>query len=171
MCGRGNKEPILATNEAPRELTKQEWDVFMVLMDDVRTEVIEAAKAITGPPNPTLQAQLDALAQAVANPPDTGIPAQLDEVLAILTAPTPRRRFPYYAWPAAVVLAGVVGLVGGWASARCPQDVRTEATLMRQLDPVLVDKYDAMAPALQSAVNGVYAKVGLQPPGQRKGKK
>ena len=155
-------------------LPADKMDALLVVIDDARCEVIEAQKliiaALTGPPNAALQAQLDAVAQAVANPPDTGVPAQLDEVLALLTRPAPTRRF-VYVWPAAVTMALLLGLAGGWTSARCPREVRTEATLMRQLDPVLVEKYDAMTPALQSAVSAVYAKVGLRPPGQRKSKK
>jgi hypothetical protein len=156
------------------ELTKHEWDAFMVLMEDVRTEVIEAQKRITealaAPPHAALQAQLDGLARAVANPPDTGVSAQLDEVLALLTRPAPRRQ-PAVVWPAAVPLALVLGLAGGWVTARCPQDVRTEATLMRQIDSLLVDKYDALPAGVQASVNGAYAKVSLQTPGQRKGKR
>jgi hypothetical protein len=156
------------------EITKKDLDELIVLADDVRTEIVQAQKviveALTGPPNPTLQAQLDALAQAVANPPDMGIPAQLDEVLALLTRPVPPRR-RVYVWPSAVTLALVLGLVGGWTSAWCPGDVRTEATLMRQLDGILVDKYDTLPVGVQHTVNGAYVKVGLQPPGQRKGKK
>jgi hypothetical protein len=154
-------------------MPKQDLDALIVLADDVRTEIVQAQKviveALTGPPNPALQAQLDALQQAITNPPDTGVPQQLAEVLAVLTRPAPKALRPSWQWMAAGLLTGVLCWGAGWGVARWESGkVSREAALMRAMDSILVERYALLPVPVQQSLTQVYKQFDFQDPGQRK---
>jgi len=112
-----------------------------------------------------------AIARRLDEPQDTKVQATLDDILHTLGQLRPAKRLPWYGWPATVVLAGLLGLGLGWYTVGCPYDVKVQAGLMSQMDALLVERYGALPPALQTAVVGLYTQLGLQPPGERKGGK
>ena len=156
------------------ELNKEEYDAFMVLLDDVRAEVIEASKTITaaleGPPSPVLMGEIAALRRALEAGESPRILANIEDVKHLVEQikPTPK---PYWLLAGSVVLAGLIGLAGGWLSAGCPADLAKQAAFASQLDTLLEERYSALPSPVQTALAEVYKRHGIQPVGQRKAKK
>jgi hypothetical protein len=168
-----NRNGIVAMATEDSGLTKRDWDAGLVLMDDVRNELLEVKKdiltALAAPPHTALQAQLDALAQAITNPPDTGVGAQLDEVIALLTPPLPPSKPWWVRWQYGVILAALMGIGGGWIGGQWPQQqAGREAKLMRQMDTLLVERYAQLPTAVQQGLSSLYKQFDFQDPGQRK---
>jgi hypothetical protein len=155
---------------------QQDNDVLL-LLDNVRSEVIEEIKALKDvvqqprPNDPALQGTLNTVARLLDQPKDTQLQTTMEDLVHRLDQLHPPRRLPWYVWPASVVLTGLLGLGVGWQTSRCPADVHLYARLMRQIDGLLVDSYATLPRAVQSALTQVYTNAELQPPGQRKGSK
>lgn len=158
------------------ELTQDAFDAIAVLMDDCRTEIVEAAKRITTamsePPHAALQTALDALSAAILHPPEDAALPLLDEIVALLTPRTvPRPWWHRGRWPAAVVLAAGLGLGAGWWTFAPPRDLAIWAALGSQVDRVLIEQSLALPSSLQQALASVYRGLHIQPPAERKGKR
>ena len=101
------------------DLTK--LDELVVIIDDARTEIVQAAKAITEavnrPPDPALMGTLNTILRTLDTPQDTKGQLLLEDLLHTLSQQRPRRRLPGYIWPASMVLMGLLGLGTGWQTA------------------------------------------------------
>ena len=147
-------------------------DSIAVLIDDARTEIIQAAKVITEathtPPDPALMGALNTLLRTLDTPQEAKLQAALEDITHTLRQLRPPRRLPWYVWPASVVLAGLCGVGVGWRTVGCSYDVRVHAGLMSQVDALLTERCTTLPPAMQAAVTGLYTQLHLIPPGERK---
>jgi hypothetical protein len=136
------------------EFTRDEVEAMMVLLADVRDDVIEASKT---------------LAQTTNNAPDTEIARQLHDVVSLLSRQATPHSRGWFAWLGALLLGGVLGSGLGWYAAGCGQrDIQTQAQLMGQVDALLRERYTSLPPALQHALQTLYTRAGFQPVGPRK---
>jgi hypothetical protein len=140
----------------------------MTLIDDVRSDLLEEVKQA----GRQLDQRFDGLWTFLSNPPENPAVPLLEEVIKLLR-PVPVRR-PWWhpwRWPAAVLLAGAVGLGGGWWTWGEASATRTWAKVGQRVDGVLVEQYLGLSKPAQEAINSVYRQLGLAAPGERKGKR
>lgn len=125
----------------------------MVLLADVRDEIVEAAKAI---------------ARETTTAPDAEVKRHLEDILYLLSHQQPPRRRWRHVWVAVAVVTGLLGIGGGWYAHRLTAPpVTAQARLMGQVDALLAQRYDSLPPAFRSALQALYAQAGFQAPGQR----
>jgi hypothetical protein len=135
------------------ELTRDDVEAMMVLLADVRDDVIEASKT---------------LAQTTRNAPEAEIVQQLHDVIALLERQHTLPLRGWYGWLCALLLGGVLGSGLSWYATGCDQHTQAQAQLMGQVDALLRVRYTSLPPALQDALQALYTRAGFQPIGQRK---
>ena len=127
---------------------------MMVLLADVRDEIVEASKV---------------LARGTTSTPDEEVKRHLEDILYLLShRQTPRRRWRHV-WMGVMVGVGLLGTGIGWyAHSLTARPVMAQAQFMGQVDALLAQRYDSLPPVFQGALQALYAKAGFQAPGQRK---
>jgi hypothetical protein len=140
----------------------------MTLIDDVRSDLIEEVKQAWK----HTEQRFDGLWTLLSNPPENPAVPLLEEVIKLLRPAQVRRPWWHpWRWPAAVLLAGVVGLGGGWWTWGEASTTRTWATIGQRVDGVLVEQYLGLSKSAQDAITSLYRQLGLTSPGERKGKR
>jgi hypothetical protein len=136
------------------ELTRDDVEAMMVLLADVRDDVIEAAKT---------------MAQARGTAPEAEITRQLHDVVCLLSRQVPPPSRSRSAWLGTLLLGAVLGAGLGWYAAGFGQHaLRTQARLMGQVDALLAERYDGLPPELRVSLKALYTRAGFQPVGARK---
>ena len=129
------------------DLTKDDITALAVLLADVRDDINDA---------------LSAFQQAAT--PDAPLTRHLEELVHRLTDPPAHRR-RLGRWMAGLLcLAFVGGIAVGWY-VRGPHDhgLKAQATLMGQVDALLLARYETLPPTLQKALQALYTRAGFQP--------
>jgi hypothetical protein len=149
------------------ELTKEQWDACMVLMDDVRAEIVEAQKTLAAsvPQTQALTLAIDAtcatLLRRLDEPVVPGLQGALDEILQVMRA---ERQRPRLNWKRLAGLGGALVLLSGfagWYVAYTPRLVRQQATLMQHINAVLLERQSALPADLKAKLGAVYTQQGF----------
>src|SRR2546422_5730156 len=89
-------------------------DAIAVLIDDARTEIIQATKVITEainrPADPTLMGTLNTIVRQLDTPHDAKLQPLLEDLQHTLNQRRASRRLPWWLWPASIALAGLLGI-------------------------------------------------------------
>jgi hypothetical protein len=135
------------------EMTRDDLEALMVLLADVRDEIVEASKT---------------LGRVTGAPPTAEIAPRLEERVSLLARPHPPRPWRRHLWLAMPLFAALCGAGVGWyAGGHAQREIRAQARLMGQVDALFVARADTLPPAFRSALRAVYTQAGFQPPGQR----
>ena len=131
-------------------MMKEDLDAMMVLLADVRDDVIEAAKAFQQ-----------------AGKQETPLTRHLEEIALLLQRKLTTRRLD--GWIAVLVFTLCCGTALGWyASSYRDKDLKAQATLMGRVDMLLIERYHALPGAFKEEVNRLYAAMGFKGPGERR---
>lgn len=135
------------------ETTTPDLDAMMVLLADMRDEIVEATKAI---------------ARETTATPDAEVKRYLEDIRYLLSHQQPPRRRWRHVWVAVLVGVGLLGTGSGWyAHSLTAPPVTAQARLMGQVDALLAQRYDSLPLAFQRALQALYTQAGFQAPGQR----
>lgn len=176
------------------QITPADFDVqtniaaLAVMTSEMQTDLAEAVKKLEkvfedAALEPDTQ-KLDAILTATTAPDTLGEATHtlVQEALALLrvvhaeqvveaTKPSWWRPGKHWLWPALPVLTCACGIALGGLWWRPSAGDRAWVQLGAQLDHALVGQYGTLPAPLQGIIGKIYSQCGIQPPGERRGKR